>query len=294
VKGTTHIVPLKKGNGKMPLYIICHIGVAPLTRFIQFAGLLDERQPVYGIQLPEVSEMDTDSISIEAIAAKYVADLLEQDPDGPYAFAGYSIGGLIAVEMAKQLEARGKKVTLLCLFDTIAYTKEAAGSTVPVNAIRKKQMEFYAKLTRMAHTLYYKIDNNIYLLKLDTRSAIRSKRNMLLRRIKNFFRIRQSPEQQPEVQPFWKEIQKMSLAAYEKYKLTPYDGNITLFRTKRRTFYFADPKSLGWRPYAKAVKVYETEGNHYTMFHPSHCTHLAKQVQQCLDGCEDNRDYRSL
>ncbi|HAL82003.1 MAG TPA: hypothetical protein DCO83_07035 [Mucilaginibacter sp.] len=38
---------------------------------------------------------------------------MEQNPDGPYALSGYSFGGIIAFEMARQLEALGKEVKML-------------------------------------------------------------------------------------------------------------------------------------------------------------------------------------
>jgi thioesterase domain-containing protein/acyl carrier protein len=291
-ENTKHIVPIKSGSGKLPLYIVCHIGIAPLSRFVPFAGLLDDQQPVYGIQLPEIDEMDSQAISIEGIASSYVTELLSHDPHGPYAFAGYSIGGLIAVEMAKQLKTRGKEVAFLGLFDTIAYTKEAMEPVANRQAESAGPAGLYGKLKRIAYTWYYKLDNDLYLLKTDTKNTIRCKKNNLVRRIERLLNIRINTQPKSEAQLLWEAKKRLSMAVYIKYKLVPYDGSITLFRAKKRTLYFADSKFLGWKPFAKSVSIVEAEGNHYTMFNPAHCKHLAKRVQQCLDGCSVDAGYK--
>ena len=189
------IVTIKKGMGKMPLYIICHIGVAPISRFVPFAGLLSHDQPVYGIQLPETDGLNAESISIEGIASKYVADLLIHNPNGPFAFAGYSLGGIIAVEMAKQLKVMGKKVVLLCLFDTVAYTKKTPQAPTPLNNGITKQQQLYFKLKSAATDSYYKIDNHLYLLKFNTKNALWRIKNHFIRIIKTMLRIKLTLEQ---------------------------------------------------------------------------------------------------
>ncbi|HZX27067.1 MAG TPA: thioesterase domain-containing protein, partial [Telluria sp.] len=55
--------------------------------------------------------------TIELIAARYVSELLQAQPAGPYALAGWSSGGCIAFEMALQLETMGHQVNQLLLFD---------------------------------------------------------------------------------------------------------------------------------------------------------------------------------
>ena len=57
--------------------------------------------------------------SITAIAAKYIAELVKEKPSGPYILGGYSIGGVIAYEMASQLINQGQQVALLILIDSL-------------------------------------------------------------------------------------------------------------------------------------------------------------------------------
>jgi thioesterase domain-containing protein len=54
---------------------------------------------------------------IEEMAAQYVSDLIRFQPEGPYYIGGYSLGGTVAYEMARQLSERGLEVALLAVID---------------------------------------------------------------------------------------------------------------------------------------------------------------------------------
>lgn len=56
--------------------------------------------------------------SIGAYARRYVAEIREVQPHGPYHLLGWSLGGHVAHAMAQQLEAAGEEVAILGLLDT--------------------------------------------------------------------------------------------------------------------------------------------------------------------------------
>jgi thioesterase domain-containing protein len=56
--------------------------------------------------------------SIPEMAAAYIEAIRTVQPRGPYALGGYSMGGEIAFEMARQLLAVGERIGLLVLFET--------------------------------------------------------------------------------------------------------------------------------------------------------------------------------
>jgi thioesterase domain-containing protein len=51
------------------------------------------------------------------MAARYLAEVQTVQPEGPYLLGGWSLGAVVAFEMARQLEARGERVALLALID---------------------------------------------------------------------------------------------------------------------------------------------------------------------------------
>jgi thioesterase domain-containing protein len=57
--------------------------------------------------------------TVDAMAARSLAAMREARPHGPYAIAGWSAGGVVALEMARRLRAAGDAVPLLVLFDAI-------------------------------------------------------------------------------------------------------------------------------------------------------------------------------
>ncbi|MBF6447622.1 amino acid adenylation domain-containing protein [Nocardia elegans] len=85
-----------------------------------YAGLLAHLpgdRPVYGLQAPHITgEQEHDSI--RAAAKDYVAHMRSVQPEGPYHLLGWSLGGLIAHEIAVQLQEAGQRVALLAMMDS--------------------------------------------------------------------------------------------------------------------------------------------------------------------------------
>jgi len=59
-------------------------------------------------------------IRVETIAAHYLSQLRTVQAEDPYFLGGYSFGGTVAFEMAQQLEAKGEKVALLFILDSLS------------------------------------------------------------------------------------------------------------------------------------------------------------------------------
>ena len=62
------------------------------------------------------------------MATDYLAALRAVQPEDPYLLGGWSFGGIIAFEMAQQLEAQGQKVALLALMDASALAPEQSSA----------------------------------------------------------------------------------------------------------------------------------------------------------------------
>ena len=82
--------------------------------FFHLARHLGPGQPVTAFRFPLGDE---DGYRIEELAARYVSEVLEAQPEGPYHLAGVCTGGFVAYEMAQQIAARGKPVGLVALLD---------------------------------------------------------------------------------------------------------------------------------------------------------------------------------
>ena len=65
--------------------------------------------------------------------------------------------------------------------------------------------------------------------------------------------------------------------------MTPYDGNIHLFRAKENRFYLNDFEFLGWLPYVKEVIVKEVPGDHLNLFDGKNGIEFASILQETMD-----------
>ncbi|WP_369638434.1 amino acid adenylation domain-containing protein [Nocardia sp. JMUB6875] len=103
-----------------------------------FAGLLSHlphERPVYGLQAPHVAGEESHATIAEA-AKYYVAHMKSVQPEGPYHVLGWSLGGLIAHEVAVQLQQGGDEVALLGLMDSYQLSDQWLETAVPsVSAI---------------------------------------------------------------------------------------------------------------------------------------------------------------
>jgi len=111
--GAVPLVALRRGAGQ-PLFLAT-AGSGDLLALAGLARHLGLDIPVYGLQ-PTSTALPRPSI--EQYAAGYVENIRDVQPRGPYRLAGYSVGGMVAYEAARQLLAGGQEVSLLALLDT--------------------------------------------------------------------------------------------------------------------------------------------------------------------------------
>jgi amino acid adenylation domain-containing protein len=266
------LVPIKPSGNKMPLYIVHGAGLNVLL-FNALAMNMDADQPVYGLQAKGLNGIDEPLDVMEEIAANYIAEIVAKNPDGPYALAGYSLGGIIAYEMANQLMAAGKEVKMLAMFDTYADLSTAKDAKAK-------------RIVNKTLLLLKQIGHTFVLLAEDPKRTIEYKSLILKRKIIKFF-WKIAPGKDEKKEGFFaydNEIDEASEKALRNYFLKPLNIAIELFRAKKRTFYMADFEFLGWKPFAlKGVHVYEIPGEHNTIFAPPNDKEFAVVLQNCLD-----------
>lgn len=110
------LVALSIGGSKPPLFL-GHGVSGLLFRYMHLVGRLDPEVPVYGLQPPRELVDGSRRVHIEDLARRYVEDILDLQPTGPYRLAGFCFGGIVVLEVAHQLEERGHTVSVLALFD---------------------------------------------------------------------------------------------------------------------------------------------------------------------------------
>jgi thioesterase domain-containing protein len=111
------LVKIQPGAGRPPFFCV-HPSGGNVLCYAELARHLGPDQPFYGLQARGLGHGLAPHASIEEMAYEYVAHLRAAWPEGPYLLGGWSMGGIVAYEMARQLEAEGAEVALLALMDS--------------------------------------------------------------------------------------------------------------------------------------------------------------------------------
>ena len=104
-----------RGPGR-PFYCV-HPAGGFASGFVELARALGSDRPFYGLRAAGIEAGEVPLRTVEAMAASYLDAITEVQPDGPLHLGGWSLGGLVAFEMARQAEASGRAVASLSLLD---------------------------------------------------------------------------------------------------------------------------------------------------------------------------------
>lgn len=110
------LVVLRRGDRQRPVFLIHPTG-GELICYRPLLRRLDEDWRVLGICAPPIAAPD-EVVTIEDLAASHVEHVLSVRPDGDCVLVGWSMGGVLAFEMARQLVKAGRRVDRLVLVDS--------------------------------------------------------------------------------------------------------------------------------------------------------------------------------
>jgi amino acid adenylation domain-containing protein len=262
----TSLVPIKPSGTKTPLYIIHGEGLNILN-FSHLATYVDAEQPIFGLQAKGLNGVDEPLDNLPDIAAHYLSEILQHNPNGPYLLAGYSFGGYVAVEMRKQLADMGKEVKMLMMFDT--------------NAEKTEYKDWYSVLPKKVKRHLPRI----------VRSLMSQPINLLknaIRRITD--KIAENSAKKKEAKNFYQQIKNIKhkhLIAFRKYPMVPFDDKVYLYRADICVHYVNDPAYLGWKKFAKkGVELFHVPGDHLSMLLPPNVKEFASILQKSMDECQ--------
>ncbi len=119
------LVEIQPGDASRPALFLVHPLGGHVLCYLQLARELGRDQPVYGLQDPNVHQTGEPRFDLAEVVGGYARALRAVQPRGPYRLGGWSIGGVVAQELARRLEEEGEEIALLLLIDSVP--REAAG-----------------------------------------------------------------------------------------------------------------------------------------------------------------------
>jgi amino acid adenylation domain-containing protein len=262
-------------QGSRPPFFAVHGLRGEVIFYRRLAQYLGEDQPFYGIHGEGLRRGFIRHRSIEAIARKYIDEIGRIQAHGPYYLGGYCIGGVIAFEMAQQLNAAGEEVACLVLIDPDpaepSPRRPALEKRIRLVLDEAASLSLNEKLRYFIHRLTGKVKWQLGQMRTTASDLIEP-----------FY---QAPNQYAEaalLDPNRSPLGRMLLRAQSKYLPRAYRGRIILFRAPAPE---DDPSAddRGWAKFAEGgVEIHDIRGEHLTVFEPQHVPTLAKKLDACI------------
>jgi amino acid adenylation domain-containing protein len=113
------LVAIQSSGAGRPFFCVHPVGGSVIC-YASLARRLGSHHPVYALQSRGIESEHQPLKTVEEMAASYLAEVREVQAEGPYLLGGWSMGGVIAFEMARQLSAEGQSIALLAVIDSAA------------------------------------------------------------------------------------------------------------------------------------------------------------------------------
>ncbi|HTU18676.1 MAG TPA: alpha/beta fold hydrolase, partial [Gemmataceae bacterium] len=261
-----HLLVALQPNGTRAACFLVHPPGGIVVCYQALAQRLGDDRPFYGIRSRGLHGETELPASLEEMAAEYVAAIRTVQPREPYHLGGWSMGGIIAYEMAQQLRNQGQAIGLLALLDT----------TIPHNAANVPYAEDAEQSARE-----YGLD--LTLEELD-RLGPDEQLPYLWDHVRKLGLV-DDDTPLPLVQQILDDLKRLfhtHIKLGSDYALRPYPGRLTLFRPREAPVPVQTAPDRNWGKLAAAVDVHFVPGQHHTMVKEPHVQVLAQQLRQCL------------
>jgi aspartate racemase len=271
-----------QGGGKRTPFFCVHAAGGNVLEYNDLARLLGPDQPVYGLQAKGLDGREEPHTSIKEMAAHYLKEMREVQPEGPYLLGGRSSGGTIAFEMACMLADQRQQVALLALLDTYpaGYFKLLPGS----GSLRQRAVRYGRKLSSHATNLRrLGLAEKFAYVFGKLKYAPEKTKHKLYRRAYKIYQKVGRP-----LPPALKNIEEINFAAVKDYVPRTFAGDVTLFLATDLTADY-DLRD-GWRELVDGrIEAHEITGNHINIIKEPHVRVLAEKLRGCLDRAQENQ-----
>lgn len=266
--------------------------------FRAVARALGPDQPIYSLAPPDFATLEEYPRTTGEWVELLLPLMRRLDLRGELLLAGWSFGGVMALELAERLAAEGERIALVLMIDTRkpkSRPETKPGMRMPVR-LRKfaRQLLAYSELETRRERLAYlrlRLDPMLGIAKRRARRVKRAarrerKQTRAAERVAKAARSNAPPESlivtswSGERMTF---LQRTIHVAYLKYRTHPTQLPIALLRTAESMERAGDDPALGWWPLARGrFHVEWVAGTHWTIFEADHIASLAPRIDHAL------------
>jgi thioesterase domain-containing protein len=269
------LVPVQTRGSRRPFYFVNAFG-GRLPYFGFLARATGADQPFYVLQSRGMRDGEAPHTRVEDMAADYLAEIRAVQPRGPYAIGGGSAGGVIAYEMAQQLQAAGERVDALILVDT---------SVVGPSAPRGVESRAAQRLRTLGIDAEGPLGRWLLQPPLESSRPLRTWGGDVLRRVRALGRRSAPSPPAPPVTPGLRAMLEANNDALARYAIRPYPGVATLLLAREEPDSGVGDRRLAWaRVVEGGLTVRCIPGDHDTMVAQANAPVLGKILRDCLSA----------
>jgi thioesterase domain-containing protein/acyl carrier protein len=271
------LVGMQLGGSKRPFFCAHGIG-GNIVAYQELARMLGPDQVFYGLQTP-ILEFAHKFKTLEEMVANYVEEIRNVQPEGPYLLGGWSMGGVIAFEMANQLSAQGQEVGLLAVMDVRPPVDESEAEELDGDLI-KMALEFTIESFNLSLDLFASDWDHIMGLEADERLRFileKGQAAKVLHKDLGLLQVRRLYD-----------LINVNFRLLRDYKPSAYPGEIVLFKARNGEFENeVEDFRAAWDALADGgVKMHVIPSTHFQMLSTPHVEHLAGLLHGYFDEAE--------
>lgn len=287
------LVAIQPQGNKIPFFCV-HGGFGDVIGFWNLAQKLGKEQPFYALQAVGLDGKIPPLNRIEAMASYHIQEIQKVQPQGPYLLGGLCIGGIVAYEIAQQLQAQGQEVALVALLDT-----ETPGPSL-AHVWLNHRLPYY--LRNFFPVVYRLRDHWQRFSKLSLTKQWRYGFEKIIQRLKPAVKIETTPQHNQPLTGWEMELSKSMqarrdrptkvkvklyeglLQAFANYQPKSYLGKVVFFLPNENPINSEQDPRYGWRNLAtKDWEVCEFTGDHDGMTSGGKVHYLADKLQNYLN-----------
>jgi len=277
-RAPSNLVPIRKEGDLTPLFLIHPIG-GEVQYAVDLARHLDANQPVYALAASGVAVGETPHTSIREMAACYLKQIRQVQACGPYKLAGWSLGGMIAYDLAHQLRSDGENVRFVGLIDT--------GSSRSLRAQRHAEHVFEERIFELdacSALLHWLVDLHPDIADARQHTAYEELMTLMERKDVDAMITTCQRESLLPAHLDMALVRRM-LAVYqaganaaETYDAPKMDAPVTYFAAERGE---GEDLTSGWQDLlGQRLEVVRIGGSHHTIVKPPHIEKLAREISR--------------
>jgi thioesterase domain-containing protein len=262
------LVLLRDGADGPPLFMLPGGGGGKVTDFSALVNSIQYEKAIFGIRLEDLErDLAAPQKPVEELAKICFNVIASRQSRGPYFFLGHSLGGLIMMEIARQMWERGERVAFLGFLDTYPPRRHWPFKTWIRMVTRRSK--HHARV----------------LMNVPVRDAI-IEMARLFGALMDHFRLRHGEvphkwiSSQTTISPSLGSANEV-VGNWSSYRPRYYDNKITFFTAEHPTDTPDDPLSV-WRKFSKSIEIHVVPGDHVDML-SKRPEMLAKVISFCLD-----------